>query len=186
MKKPSSINVVIALNDSNLFFLQGMQYFFTLYFHDRGIRVVFNSTTENQEAELVVTNCSSLRPREPAQLRVTFRSINQWGEYSYRQRTVSCYEKIEIVSFLLDELFNTTVSGSSPPNILDENIGIRITRRENEVLRGIAMGLPAILIAKKLKVNVKTVSAHKLSVMHKLGFRNCLELYVWLLRVKNI
>ncbi|MFV8908413.1 LuxR C-terminal-related transcriptional regulator [Serratia fonticola] len=38
----------------------------------------------------------------------------------------------------------------------------------------------------KLQISVKTVSAHKHSAMRKLGFRNSQELYIWLLRVKNM
>lgn len=178
--------ITIALHDSNLFFLQGMQYIFKMYFHHKGIPVVFTLKNETQGADLVVTSSSTWRPYESIQHKMTIRRINCFGEYSYHQRAISQCEKPESVILLLDELFNTSVNELSLKNTVNDDVGIRITRREKEILREIITELPVIRIAKKLQISVKTVSTHKLSVMRKLGFRNSQELYIWLLKLKNL
>lgn len=171
----------IAINSNNLFFLQSMRHIFMMYFRDKEICIMFNPVIETQSADLVVNSCSTLRPNEPIQLRITLRDRDSMGKCIYYQRTFSQYGKVEDFVLLLDNLFNSSVNGSSQKDTPNENIGIRITYRENEVLREILTGLPALWIAKKLQISVKTISSHKLSVMRKLGFKTSQELYIWLL-----
>lgn len=178
--------ISIALYDSNLFFLHGLQHLFKMYFKDKGIPVIFTPTANACGADLVVNSCSALKPCEPVQLKITLRRKNYWGEYSYHQGEVGYYAKPESVALLLDELFNTPMTEPMPQNALSEKVGIRITRREKEVLREIVTELSAVRIAKKLQISIKTVSAHKHSAMRKLGFRNSQELYIWLLQLKRI
>lgn len=51
-----------------------------------------------------------------------------------------------------------------------------VTPREGEVLRRIACGMPNREIAKELDISVKTVDAHRLNLLAKLGIRNNSEL----------
>lgn len=56
----------------------------------------------------------------------------------------------------------------------------RITLRERDVMRYMAREIPPTAIARYLRLNVKTVSHHKLAVMRKLGFKRNVDLYHWL------
>lgn len=55
-----------------------------------------------------------------------------------------------------------------------------LTPREIDVLEGLSSGKNLTTIARTLYRNIRTVSSHKRSAMHKLGFQNNGELYSWL------
>jgi DNA-binding NarL/FixJ family response regulator len=57
-----------------------------------------------------------------------------------------------------------------------------LTAREREVLHLIADGLSAKRVASELKISVKTVEAHRTSLMRKLGVRKATELVRYALR----
>ena len=57
-----------------------------------------------------------------------------------------------------------------------------LTAREREVLHLIADGLSAKRVAAELKISVKTVEAHRTSLMRKLGVRKATELVRYALR----
>ncbi|HHQ4313450.1 TPA: LuxR C-terminal-related transcriptional regulator [Serratia fonticola] len=181
MKRP----IIIAMHDSNIFFLQGMKHIFKMYFHNKRIAAVFSPTTETQYADIVVNRCVTSIPCEGVRQKITIRRRDFWGGSIYLQRSLSYYDKSEDVLHLLDELFNAYVNECTEKYTSNGNISIRISRREKEVLQQIITELPVARIAKKLQISVKTVSAHKHSAMRKLGFRNNQELYIWLLRMKN-
>ena len=63
----------------------------------------------------------------------------------------------------------------------DGEVG-RLTRRERQVLEGIAAGLPLGDIAERLHLSPKTVSTHKMRLMEKLGIDNNAELVRYALR----
>lgn len=52
-----------------------------------------------------------------------------------------------------------------------------LTLRENDVLRMLCSGLSLTTISKKMNLSNKTVSAHKLKAMEKLGVKNDCQLY---------
>ncbi len=58
----------------------------------------------------------------------------------------------------------------------------RLTRREREVLHGIADGLSTKEVAARLDVTAKTVEAHRTSLMRKLGARKATELVRYAVR----
>lgn len=51
-----------------------------------------------------------------------------------------------------------------------EKFGAKLTTRESDVLREIALGFSNVEIAEKMDVSVKTVEAHKANALQKLGF----------------
>ena len=54
--------------------------------------------------------------------------------------------------------------------------GVRLTRREREILDWIAMGLKTRQIAGKLSISEHTVYNHRKNVLRKKGARNCKQL----------
>jgi DNA-binding NarL/FixJ family response regulator len=50
--------------------------------------------------------------------------------------------------------------------------GVRLTRREEDVLRFVALGFLAKEIAGRLGISIKTVETHKAKAMIKLGLKN--------------
>lgn len=182
MKRP----IVIAMHDSNFFFLHGLKHIFIMHFHSKKIPVIFSSSAASEGADLMVNSYSELMACKPTCLKVTLRCEDYFGEYSYLQETLSYQTKPDDVFQRLDNLFNTTINGSTEKSIFNDHVGIRISRREKEILQEIVTELSVAQIAKKLHISVKTVSTHKKSAMRKLGFRTSLELYIWLLRMKNI
>lgn len=54
-----------------------------------------------------------------------------------------------------------------------------LTRREQEILQGLAQGLSNKLIARSLDITEATVKVHVKNLLKKLGFRSRLEAAVW-------
>jgi DNA-binding NarL/FixJ family response regulator len=55
-------------------------------------------------------------------------------------------------------------------------VGGRLTRREEDVLRFVALGLLAKEIAGRLGISIKTVETHKAKAMIKLGLKNRIDI----------
>lgn len=60
-----------------------------------------------------------------------------------------------------------------------------LTSREIDVLEALSSGKSLTKIAHTLCRNIRTISAHKRSAMHKLGFHNNGELYSWLAQLQQ-
>ena len=54
-----------------------------------------------------------------------------------------------------------------------------LTKREQEILHGLAQGLSNKLIARNLDITEATVKVHVKNLLKKLGFRSRLEAAVW-------
>ena len=57
--------------------------------------------------------------------------------------------------------------------------GASLTKREQEILQGLAQGLSNKLIARSLDITEATVKVHVKNLLKKLGFRSRLEAAVW-------
>lgn len=55
-----------------------------------------------------------------------------------------------------------------------------LSPREKDVMSCMQLGMKQSYIAKNLGLSQKTISAHKISVMQKFGFKSNMELYDWL------
>ena len=72
--------------------------------------------------------------------------------------------------------------GSQQPSIIDDGL----SSRENEILQLIAEGYTNQQIAEILSISIKTVQAHRTSLMHKLNLHNCGELIKYAIQKKII
>ena len=60
---------------------------------------------------------------------------------------------------------------------------IYFSNREIDIIRSFKENLSMPEIAKKLGISPKTVSGYKITIMHKMGFKNNVELYRWIMNV---
>jgi len=72
----------------------------------------------------------------------------------------------------------STFARTTTPEVLDQPIH-PLTKREEEVLRAVARGLPNQEIAGELYMSLSTVKTHISSLMGKLNARNRVELVIW-------
>ena len=72
----------------------------------------------------------------------------------------------------------STFARTTTPEVLDQPIH-PLTKREEEVLRAVARGLPNQEIAGELYMSLSTVKTHVSSLMGKLNARNRVELVIW-------
>ncbi|OGA40317.1 MAG: two-component system response regulator NarL [Betaproteobacteria bacterium RIFCSPLOWO2_12_FULL_62_13] len=61
----------------------------------------------------------------------------------------------------------------------DQRESATLTKREQEILHGLALGLSNKLIARNLEITEATVKVHVKNLLKKLGFRSRLEAAVW-------
>jgi two-component system nitrate/nitrite response regulator NarL len=61
----------------------------------------------------------------------------------------------------------------------DQRDNATLTKREQEILHGLAQGLPNKLIARNLEITEATVKVHVKNLLKKLSFRSRLEAAVW-------
>lgn len=83
------------------------------------------------------------------------------------------HEEIYVEHTLMSTLFH---GGKTPRETL--------SLRENEVLRYICRGLSLTDIARRMHLSIKTVSAHKMRAMEKLGVNNSCQLYCLLAKTR--
>ena len=144
----------------------------------------FTSQDENWLADIVVN--SNFVSRLNGSMKITVKRKNSSGELFHSNKSFGYYEKPAGLISFLDELFNAADNWHPSKISNDNKMSFSLTGREKEVLREIVTASPVARIAKKLCISNKTVSAHKMSAMRKLGFRKSQELYLWLLCLKRL
>ncbi|MFC0228815.1 helix-turn-helix transcriptional regulator [Serratia aquatilis] len=175
------LHIVIALWDSNQFFIQGMQHILQTYFRSKGVHVIFmpfarEHVVDLNKADLIVEGAMTRDSIGYERHKIVIaRSDMLWGG---RRGEINFREKPEAVIRLLDELLSS--APTAPPH---HNVRYpKISARERDVLLGIAAELTPYQIGKRLQISVKTVSRHKNTAMRKLGFKRTHDLYNWLLQ----
>jgi DNA-binding NarL/FixJ family response regulator len=73
---------------------------------------------------------------------------------------------------ITDQAIDTVTAGTRRAGA----VGGRLTRREEDVLRFVALGLLAKEIAGRLGISIKTVETHKAKAMIKLGLKNRIDI----------
>jgi DNA-binding NarL/FixJ family response regulator len=73
---------------------------------------------------------------------------------------------------ITDQAIDTVTAGTRRAG----GVGGRLTRREEDVLRFVALGLLAKEIAGRLGISIKTVETHKAKAMIKLGLKNRIDI----------
>jgi len=177
--------IYIDMDEKNLFFSQGMKYILEMYFNTKGIRIFFTSNVGNNKFHIIIKSSTSEQFSSNL-LNITLRRKKPQGKHAYQKGIVSYYAEKEVVIKLLDELFESPENHIISPDEICQKSRKKITSREKEVLKEIASEKSYLEIAKKLKITRKTVSAHKNTVMRKLGFTSDREFYMWLLQKKYL
>lgn len=188
-------HIVIAIQDTNYFFIQGMQHIFQAYFLTKKQSVSFVPIAYDKTADLLVVS----KPKGwPIPLYFSGKNLGDepqgtvmiWERFegdhtphppSLRKLgIISSYEHPNTVVHLLQNMFDRRASPSGQENRQYKQNAVTLTPREQEILKAISAELSPYQIAKKLMINTKTVSTHKISAMRKLGFKRNSELYYWL------
>lgn len=172
-------HIIIALWDSDRFFLHAIRLILTEYFNAKGISVIFMPSDSSSLADLVVITAHTSTQRGSKRYRNIILQKNSNG-MPCMQEKCCLNDPPDTVLYLLDKLFTAT----SPSEVSSASVsdGLKISQREREVLLAIAAEIPPSQIAKRLNISAKTVSSHKLTAMHKLGFNRTHDLYHWLLQ----
>lgn len=183
--------IVIAIQDSNRYFSQGIQHIFQDYLQAKGYTWRFVSVTSEIAIDLMVcvkpfgwsTRLNSLR-ENPGDRRlgtiVIWDTILENIRHQHGPEVLSRKARPDAVLHMVEEMFEQASQSSLEANKERTYSCLKLTPREREVLQGISWELTPNKIANKLSLSVKTVSTHKLTAMRKLGFRRNSELYHWL------
>lgn len=94
--------------------------------------------------------------------------------------TVYRFECVDTVIEKLVMAYRVCERAIGGREIWRQSIDSAFTPQERHVIHHIGCGLDPKAIARALAIHPKTVSAHKCSVMRKLGLRRTLDLYRWL------
>ncbi|TQI82259.1 regulatory LuxR family protein [Serratia fonticola] len=180
------VHIAIAIQDTNRFFVQGLQHIFQTHFQAKGWIVDFVSVVLKGRVDLVI---------QPEPLYLLEGSVlGRLGRLTVRYTSGSGQPPLNEVRVLGRRSSPADVIGLVEEILREDGDWIflnrqryhqyssALTSREREVLEGFQRELTPYQIAKKLKLNVKTISAHKIAAMRKLGFRRNNELYHWLLQ----
>ena len=71
-----------------------------------------------------------------------------------------------------------------PHEAVSDEIPIKLTKRETEVLRLICAGFPNAEIADKLNISLRTVEGHRSKLITRAGVKNSVQLVLYVLRHK--
>ncbi|EPM1538075.1 helix-turn-helix transcriptional regulator [Serratia ureilytica] len=189
--------MTVAILDPNRFLAQGIKQLLVAYLHARGITVRFVGKHNAGRADLVFLSVSksqpallclqSSEPSPPAPMYIALQAaprgeaFSPWGTCvrvlgclgSRAQSTALLGLVAQALQHLEDRV--TTLSQYCP-----QCVNTNLTEREVEVMYCMARGIAQKQLSQRLHISIKTVSAHKRSVMRKLGFRRNAELYHWL------
>lgn len=183
--------IVIAIQDRNHYFSQGIQHILQDYLQAKGYTWRFVSVTSEIAIDLMVcvkpfgwsTRLNSLR-ENPGDRRlgtiVIWDTILENIRHQHGPEVLSRKARPDAVLHMVEEMFEQASQSSLEANKERTYSCLKLTPREREVLQGISWELTPNKIANKLSLSVKTVSTHKLTAMRKLGFRRNSELYHWL------
>ncbi|MGQ6051024.1 response regulator transcription factor [Serratia sp. IR-2025] len=185
----------IAVLEGNSFFRYGFKYFLEDYFRQRGKLTVFSD--ENNEgapldlvfstAQLSRRSCychTTLLVHQNTRFFTIRDSRNSWLE-ALPKCALECgtlYHRDTQVSIhhLLDEALT-----QMPDRALNQGktcAGSRLTRREKEVISYLCQSKSQTDAADKMRISVKTVNAHKQSVMRKLDLKKRQDFIYWLIK----
>lgn len=183
--------IVIAIQDSNRYFAQGIQHILQDYLQAKGYTWRFVSVTSEIAIDLMVcvkpfgwsTRLNSQR-ENPGDQRlgtiVIWDTILENIRHQHGPAVLSRKARPDAVLHMVEEMFDQASQSSLAAKTERAYRSLKLTPREREVLQGISWELTPNKIANKLSLSVKTVSTHKLTAMRKLGFRRNSELYHWL------
>jgi len=174
--------MTICVIDTNRFFAQGVKLILLPYFKQRGQGVFFVGEESIARADLVLWSVNNELPkplfiqsrrrgaRSPIYIVVRDSMENKPGGY----RCLCHYGS------LLRAASPERDSSVFPARNCRCCALLKLTKREKEVMTCLTQEMPQKSLPQYLKISAKTVSAHKRTVMQKLGFKRNEELYHWL------
>lgn len=119
-----------------------------------------------------------------------YRSMAEAGAHAFLPKNVSGAELEKAIwtvmggqHYFSAPLMKNLLPGRKPSDslyIAERNE--RLTEREHEVLRQIALGLSSQEIAEKLFISVRTVEGHRANLIAKTGTRNVVDLVIYAIR----
>lgn len=186
--------MTICVIDTNRFFAQGVKLILLPYFKQRGQGVFFVGEESIARADLVLWSVNNELPkplfiqsrrrgaRSPIYIVVRDSMENKLGgyrclcHYGSLLRAASPQSLLAIVEKALSERDSSVF----PARNCRCCALLKLTKREKEVMTCLTQEMPQKSLPQYLKISAKTVSAHKRTVMQKLGFKRNEELYHWL------
>lgn len=184
------INAVVL--DDNNYFSQGIQLLLMRYITQKGWSVTFLPEKQRSQADLIIQADNYCHSMQFCYIRggkahcrvITIREVvrpnrrrpaclSEHGVISRRDNSQTVLHQIEKMLAL-----RQTVTLTEPQNC--PRCSLTLTFRERQVLLAIGTGMTPNRVARHLKLHVKTISAHKLAAMSKLGFQRNIELYRWM------
>lgn len=185
-------HITISIQSSNSFFSMGMKYILKEYFSTQRCSFCFVPLTPKAITDLMIfiapTICQTQidrlldkqRDSRIGTIIVQNEAVKTESANMGKSSTLNQKTRPDTVIDLVHKMFHQAHLKPVTAHKAYINHHQGLTLRQQEILEEISRELTPGQIAKKLSLNVKTISAHKQTAMRKLGFRRNRELYRWL------
>lgn len=183
--------ITIVILDANRYFAQGLKALLHHYFTLLGIKVRFLSASNSNKAILLFYGCNTNRYTQFCRLHHD--GIRQHiivvkdtaRNHSHRYPSSPCLSNQVVIDYRIHptHLWQSIKQALAQPPLLRQacqRCSQTLTQRERQILSALGKGLSPKAIALQMRLNIKTISAHKRNAMTKLGFARNIELYDWL------
>lgn len=186
---------IIAIQDNNRFFVQGVEHLLRDYFMRLGQELQFVGAPYSERVDLLILTESPRGAVPPCRLMdvpwrdgqpavITIRESQHRPELIMppcrsRRGVIGRRDRLSTVTHLIERALEW-VSDGRHLQAKCERCTRRLTRLEFEVLRGMHDALETVQASQILNISPKSFSGHKRMAMRKLGFKSNQELYQWL------
>ncbi|MFK3925086.1 helix-turn-helix transcriptional regulator [Serratia liquefaciens] len=192
-------SITVFLSDKNRYFTHGIKLALESYFRSKNVNVRFTENAfEYRMADVIFLAANPSESTLPHYLYSQAKAccplvflidderIAAPASHSSGRKKFTHISRNKSVAALL-ETFDRAILANviqNKRNRCDVGYASRFARfstREYEVIHYLSLGLPNILISRKLNLSEKTISQHKRNAMRKLKFKRNAELHFWLL-----
>jgi len=193
--------ITIAIINKNVFFNKGLMYLLKEYFPSDEYTLHFKQElSEHVDEDLVFFSMPTNRKRHYcqrkkgtahgktlyfslAQKRMTFieeknRCLNESGIIYFDDSPGFVYQ-------LLDNLWQTRSHPSISERRCPQCSASRLTPRERQVMNYLCTGINQSQVAERMHLSVKTINAHKQSLMRKMNLKKKQDFIYWLINREN-
>lgn len=185
-------DLTIAICDTDNYFSEGIKHVLREYFHNKVNAVIFTRVYSRENPADFVFTSAPLNQRARYctgnDMRTRFISIRKktCARQAHRPAcvmesgTLYRHDQPLALGFILDRVIATGLKVLSRDRCT-LCVGSRFTAREQEVLDYLRGGISQVEAAEQMQLSVKTVHAHKQSVMRKMDLMRKHEFIHWLL-----